>query len=66
MIFGSEVASFDWNSFSARHRGPARGEWIARHHEIVSDRSALDVTLRTPRSIGKTFPFLYPSSAGSL
>src|ERR1019366_7249348 len=35
------------NTLRSRNRRPARGERIARNQEVVSDRSPLDVALRT-------------------
>ena len=47
----------DGNAPRARHRRPARRQRIARLNEIVSDRAALDVRLRPPRTIGENFAF---------
>ena len=58
MIFGSETASAALDPPGARDRRPARRQRIAGHAEVVDDAAALDVALRSPRSvrIGRAFP----------
>src|SRR5207247_597706 len=45
---------------AAGQRGPAGGQRIARHEEVVHDAAALNVALGSPRSIRIRLPLLEP------
>src|SRR5581483_9210173 len=57
---GQRNCLFDWNALRAWNRGPAWGQRVAWNHEVISDGAALNVALRSPRSLGEDFALLIP------
>src|SRR5229473_5322308 len=53
--FRQRARFFRSNMSCARDRGPSGRGGIAGNNVVVSDRAALNVTLRAPRTIGKNF-----------
>src|SRR6266536_230011 len=51
--FWDRQCLFEWNAFGSGKRGPSRSKRIAGNNKVVSDGAALDMALRSPRTIGE-------------